>query len=139
MAMILYFHLTMYTEGTPLGVVRKVQNNDGFEAYRRLSYQYNPQTLGGQLSKLMKIVEFDFGHDDFLDRLAAFELMIEEYQAAGRDTVSDKLRNHRLPPPQQEGSSNPRNAYPNPIRIQVEGRGNHGQYGAGMEAKGSRS
>ena len=39
MAMILYFHLTMYTEGTPLGVVRKVQNNDGFEAYRRLSYQ----------------------------------------------------------------------------------------------------
>ena len=40
MAAGLYYQLTMYTEGTPLGVVRKVTTHDGFEAYRRLVYQY---------------------------------------------------------------------------------------------------
>ena len=93
MAAGLYYQLTMYTEGTPLGVVRKVTSHDGFEAYRRLAYQYNPQTLGGQLAKLMRIVEFDFGEDGvFLDRMATFEVLIEEYQVAGKEVVSDNLR-----------------------------------------------
>ena len=39
MAAGLYYQLTMYTEGTPLGVVRKVTSHDGFEAYRRLAYR----------------------------------------------------------------------------------------------------
>ena len=88
MAAGIYYQFTMYTEVTPLGVVRKATTHDGFEAYRTLAYQYSPQTLGGQLAKLMKIVEFDFGEDRvFLDRMATFEVLIEEYQVAGKEVV----------------------------------------------------
>ena len=41
MAAGLYHQLTTYTDGTPLGVVRKVTTHDGFEANRRLAYQSN--------------------------------------------------------------------------------------------------
>ena len=88
MAAGIYYQFTMYTEVTPLGVVRKATTHDGFEAYRTLAYQYSPQTLGGQLAKLMKIDEFDFGEDGvFLDRMATFEVLIEEYQVAGKEVV----------------------------------------------------
>jgi hypothetical protein len=89
----LYFQLTMYTEGTPLGIIRKVTNQDGFEAYRKLCYQYDPQTMGNTLARLMKILEFNFGADgDFLDKLASFEGMIEEYEKSAGEALSDNIR-----------------------------------------------
>eukprot|EP00959_Pyramimonas_sp_CCMP1952_P141115 2953454-Pyramimonas_sp.AAC.1 len=60
----------MYTEGTPLGISRKVKNQDASEAYRRFSYQYVPQNMGSILSTLLKFY-FDFGGEvELLDNMA---------------------------------------------------------------------
>ena len=93
MAQSLYYQLTMYTDSTPLGIVRKVSNQDGFEAYRRLSYQYDPQNVGSILSRLMKVLEFDFGAEaEFLDSVSKFEILIEEYEKLSKETLSDNIR-----------------------------------------------
>ena len=93
MAQSLFYQLTMYTEGTPLGIIRKVSNQDGFEAYRRLSSQYDPQNMGSILSRLMRVLEFDFGGEaEFLDNMAKFEISIEEYEKLANETLSDNIR-----------------------------------------------
>ena len=93
MAQSLYYQLTMYTDSTPLGIVRQVSNQDGFEAYRRLSYQYDPQNVGSILSRLMKVLEFDFGAEaEFLDSMSKFEILIEDYEKLSKETLSDNIR-----------------------------------------------
>ena len=93
MAQSLFYQLTMYTEGTPLGIIRKVSNQDRFEAYTRLSYQYDTQNMGIVLSRLMKVLEYDFGGvADFLDNMAKFEVMIEEHEKLAKELLSDNIR-----------------------------------------------
>ncbi|CAK0903384.1 unnamed protein product [Prorocentrum cordatum] len=93
MAQSLFYQLTMYTEGTPLGIIRKVSNQDGFEAYRRLSSQYDLQNMGSILSRLMRALEFDFGGEaEFLDNMAKFEISIEEYEKLASEALSDNIR-----------------------------------------------
>ncbi|CAK0853235.1 unnamed protein product, partial [Prorocentrum cordatum] len=93
MAQSLFYQLTMYTEGTPLGIIRKVSNQDGFEACRRLSSQYDPQNMGSILSRLMRVLEFDFGGEaEFLDSMAKFEISIEEYEKLASEALSDNIR-----------------------------------------------
>ncbi|CAK0857324.1 unnamed protein product [Prorocentrum cordatum] len=93
MAQSLFYQLTMYTEGTPLGIIRKVSNQDGFEAYRRLSSQYDPQNMGSILSRLMRVLEFDFGGEaEFLEAMAKFEISIEEYEKLASEALSDNIR-----------------------------------------------
>ncbi|CAK0899784.1 unnamed protein product, partial [Prorocentrum cordatum] len=71
----LYSMLTMYTEGT------------------RLSYQCDPQNMGSILFRLMKVLEFDFGGEsEFLDNLAKFENLIEEYEKLSKEALSDNIR-----------------------------------------------
>ncbi|CAK0828796.1 unnamed protein product [Prorocentrum cordatum] len=89
----LYFMFTWCTEGTPLDIVRNISNQDGFEAHRRLSYHYDPQNMGSTLSRLMKVLEFDFGGEsEFLDNLAKFENLIEEYEEMSKEALSNNIR-----------------------------------------------
>ena len=68
----------MCTEGTPLVIIRKVSNQGGFEACRRLSYQCDPHYIGSILSRLMKALEYDVGGEaDFLDSVAEIEILFE--------------------------------------------------------------
>ncbi|CAK0837226.1 unnamed protein product [Prorocentrum cordatum] len=93
MAQSLFYQLTMHAEGTPVGIIRKVSNQDGSEAHRRLSSQYDPQNMGSSLSRLMSALEFDFGGEaEFLDNMAKFEISIEEYEKLANETLSDNIR-----------------------------------------------
>ena len=59
----LFFQLTMYTEGTPPGILRKVSSQDGFEACRRRAFQHRPQNAGSTLARLIEVLAFDFGSE----------------------------------------------------------------------------
>lgn len=45
-------------------IIRRVNNHDGFEAYRRLHVRFDVQTEGRQLSDLSQLMEPQWGTDE---------------------------------------------------------------------------
>eukprot|EP00971_Amphidinium_carterae_P348120 6490331-Amphidinium_carterae.1 len=81
-AVSLHFRLVVLTDKTALGIVKQMENQDGFEAYRRLAIRYAPRTLGRNLTRLTSIIDHDFGSDEsqMLDKIASWERQIEEHE-----------------------------------------------------------
>ncbi|CAK0788318.1 unnamed protein product [Prorocentrum cordatum] len=78
MAQSLFYLLTMYSKGIPLGII---------------SFHYDPQKMGSILSRLMKALEFDFGGKaELLDNIAKFGILIEEYEKLPKEQISDNIR-----------------------------------------------
>eukprot|EP00971_Amphidinium_carterae_P325964 6456549-Amphidinium_carterae.1 len=100
----LFFRLVALTEKGALSIVRQIEPQDGFEAWRRLCARYAPRTVGKNLTRLTQILEFSFGEDErtMLDKIAAWERLIQEHEQVSGERVAESVKcaviQRRMPP-----------------------------------------
>ena len=90
----IFYALVMLSDGAALRIVRSVGDENGFEAYRLLARRYDPRSQARTLSKLHQILGFDFGDSSgaLLDRVTAWERLIQEYDGISAEPVADTLK-----------------------------------------------
>ena len=67
---------------------------NGYEAYRQLPRRYDPRTQARALPRLNHILGYDFGQKacELLDRITAWERLIQDYEAVAAEPVADTLK-----------------------------------------------
>ena len=90
----IYFGLVMLTKHHALRIVRQVRDNNGYEAFRRLSVRYNPQSGGRNLGRLGHILKPDLAGDvnTLLDRLVSWEQEIHDYESASSEALGNSVK-----------------------------------------------
>jgi len=88
-----YYNLTMLSSGASLRIVRSVRSANGLEAYRLLSRRWNPSSKGRNLTKLSKVLHWDFGDaTKMLDNLVAWESAVEDWENVTQEKLGDSVK-----------------------------------------------
>ena len=77
----LYYALSQLLEGAAAKLVRRVEQQNGEEAFRLFSRGYGSRDYAGGLAVLQNIIRYDFGTDmeRFEDRFSDFLLKVQEH------------------------------------------------------------
>eukprot|EP00971_Amphidinium_carterae_P346544 6488066-Amphidinium_carterae.1 len=100
----LFFRLVALTEKGALSIVRQIEPQDGYEAWRRLCARYAPRTVGKNLTRLTQILEYSCGEDEraMLDKIASWERLIQEHEQVSGERVADSVKcaiiQRKMPP-----------------------------------------
>ena len=85
----------MLTDGPALRIVKSIEDENGYEAYRQLSRRFDPQSTSRNLARLNAILHFGFDcakGAEVLDKILAWERMISDYEQNSGETVVQSLK-----------------------------------------------
>ena len=92
----LYAALASLTSGAPLNLIRSITSRSGFEGWRKLVQEYEPQTGTQQLSLLVQIIEGihlkNASIDNYADHVRQWEEIINKYEQTTLDDVPDAVK-----------------------------------------------
>jgi hypothetical protein len=91
---VLYLILSQSLKGRPLDILKSVEKNNGFEAYRQLSLEYEMASKPRILTKLQQIMNptFNTAHDSYLDDLLKWENDCREFTNLSGETLSETIK-----------------------------------------------
>ena len=77
----LYFYLVMLVRGNALSIIKRVEPDNGAEAWRLLCQRYQQDDEVNSVGMLQSILEFDFGDSiaGLIDSINNYELLISNY------------------------------------------------------------
>jgi hypothetical protein len=91
--LILYNVPAMMTKRKCQHIVRSVANQNGFEAYRLLTLEYEPRVMQRRLALLMELHNLQLGSEDEVwDKLVAWEHRIVEYERTSGRKLDEETR-----------------------------------------------
>ena len=92
----LYNKLAECTKDSALVIVQSVNNQDGFEAYRRMARRWGTLSVGDQFARLTSLLQASFASGDFTDDLMKWERGLEQYERQTGDKLPDSIRIAKL-------------------------------------------
>ena len=89
----LYTLLGSYVKGRALRIVRQVNAQNGYEAYRQLLREYQPSTRARSLALVTQLAQARFtDRVSYSEQIARYEEVIREYERVSGETYSEDLK-----------------------------------------------
>lgn len=90
----LFAILVSCTEGKALRIVRGVQNRSGYEGWRRLTVEYQPNTRSRSLAMMQSILRPQFTGSElsFLEELQCWEMQVEQHEQITGKQLDDQVK-----------------------------------------------
>ena len=90
----LYYILALQCSGSALQVVKGVEKNNGFEAWRRMFQRHEPAAGGRHLSMMSKIMEpvFPSNTEGWEEALTTWENDVRRWEISAEETLSSSIK-----------------------------------------------
>ena len=90
----LYYILALQCNGSALQVVKGVEKNNGFEAWRRMFQRHEPAAGGRHLSNMSKIMEpiFPSTIEGWEEALTTWENDVRRWEISAEETLSSSIK-----------------------------------------------
>ena len=94
-AVVLFNLLTQSVEGRALQIMMNVESGNGFQAWKALCENYEPDVRGRHTAMLSGIIAPSWEsikENDFLEALESWEVQIQRYEVQSREQISDSMK-----------------------------------------------
>ena len=88
----LYYALTSYLEGTAYLIIDQLNDNNGYEAWRRLTKRFLKSKTHSALTTLIAIVNTKFPDDHFETALTTWEKEIQQFERATGSPLPEHIK-----------------------------------------------